>query len=120
MDEPGLELVRLGPAVEPGQALVEAAPVAVGHQQPERLADEELLGAAEQGGGGVVAPEDQALAVRLHLAVRGELELGVESRRVRRGLPAMYGWTGAFGIMVTVVWLYIEFLRFIAIFRGNN
>jgi uncharacterized YccA/Bax inhibitor family protein len=39
---------------------------------------------------------------------------------VRRGIPAKYGWTGAFGIMVTVVWLYIEFLRLIAIFRGNN
>jgi uncharacterized YccA/Bax inhibitor family protein len=39
---------------------------------------------------------------------------------VRRGIPARYGWTGAFGIMVTVVWLYIEFLRLIAILRGNN
>jgi len=34
---------------------------------------------------------------------------------VRRGLPAKYGWTGAFGIMVTVVWLYVEFLRIFAI-----
>lgn len=39
---------------------------------------------------------------------------------VRRGIPAKYGWTGAFGIMVTVVWLYIEFLRLIAILRGSN
>ena len=38
---------------------------------------------------------------------------------VRRGIPARYGWTGAFGIMVTVVWLYFEFLRLIAILRGN-
>lgn len=38
---------------------------------------------------------------------------------VRRGIPAKYGWTGAFGIVVTVVWLYFEFLRLIAIFRGN-
>jgi uncharacterized YccA/Bax inhibitor family protein len=37
---------------------------------------------------------------------------------VRRGIPAKYGWTGAFGIMVTVVWLYFEFLRLIAIFRN--
>jgi uncharacterized YccA/Bax inhibitor family protein len=37
---------------------------------------------------------------------------------VRRGIPARYGWTGAFGIMVTVVWLYFEFLRLIAIFRN--
>jgi uncharacterized YccA/Bax inhibitor family protein len=39
---------------------------------------------------------------------------------VRRGIPAKYGWTGAFGIMVTVVWLYVEFLRLIAILRGSN
>ncbi|MFD1721090.1 Bax inhibitor-1/YccA family membrane protein [Amnibacterium endophyticum] len=39
---------------------------------------------------------------------------------VRRGLPAKYGWTGAFGLMVTIVWLYVEFLRLIAILRGSN
>ena len=39
---------------------------------------------------------------------------------VRRGLPAKYGWTGAFGLMVTIVWLYVEFLRLIAVLRGNN
>ena len=39
---------------------------------------------------------------------------------VRRGIPAKYGWTGAFGIMVTVIWLYFEFLRLIAILRGSN
>ncbi len=39
---------------------------------------------------------------------------------VRNGAPRQYGWLGAFGIMVTVVWLYIELLRMIAILRGNN
>ena len=39
---------------------------------------------------------------------------------VRNGAPRQYGWLGAFGIMVTVVWLYIELLRMIAIIRGNN
>lgn len=39
---------------------------------------------------------------------------------VRRGIPAKYGWTGAFAIVVTVVWLYLEFLRLLAILRGNN
>ena len=34
---------------------------------------------------------------------------------VRRGLPAKYGWVGAFGLMVTIVWLYVEFLRIFAI-----
>lgn len=39
---------------------------------------------------------------------------------VRNGAPRQYGWLGAFGIMVTVVWLYIEILRILAILRGNN
>ncbi|MGV8885915.1 MAG: Bax inhibitor-1/YccA family membrane protein [Microbacteriaceae bacterium] len=36
---------------------------------------------------------------------------------VERGAPRVYGWQAAFGIMVTVVWLYVEILRLIAIFR---
>ncbi|GAA3032942.1 Bax inhibitor-1/YccA family protein [Microbacterium dextranolyticum] len=39
---------------------------------------------------------------------------------VRNGAPRQYAWLGAFGIMVTVVWLYVEILRLIAILRGNN
>ena len=39
---------------------------------------------------------------------------------VRNGAPREFGWLGAFGIMVTVVWLYIEILRLIAILRGND
>lgn len=39
---------------------------------------------------------------------------------VRNGAPRQFGWLGAFGIMVTVVWLYVEILRIIAIVRGNN
>ena len=38
---------------------------------------------------------------------------------VRRGLPAKFGWTAAFGLMVTIVWLYVEFLRIFAIARNN-
>ncbi|MEV7756164.1 Bax inhibitor-1/YccA family protein [Microbacterium sp. NPDC089180] len=41
-------------------------------------------------------------------------------RGVRNGAARVYGWVGAFGIMVTVVWLYVEILRLIAIVRGNN
>lgn len=38
---------------------------------------------------------------------------------VRNGAPRKFGWMGGFGIMVTVVWLYVEILRMIAIVRGN-
>ena len=39
---------------------------------------------------------------------------------VRNGAPRQYGWLGAFGIMVTVVWLYLEILRILAIARGDG
>jgi len=39
---------------------------------------------------------------------------------VRNGAPRQYGWLGGFGIMVTVVWLYLEILRILAIARGSN
>lgn len=37
---------------------------------------------------------------------------------VRNQVPAKYGWTGAFGIVVTVVWLYLEIIRMFAISRN--
>lgn len=39
---------------------------------------------------------------------------------VQRGVPAVYGWQAAFGLTATIVWLYIEILRLIAIIRGSN
>ncbi len=39
---------------------------------------------------------------------------------VERGAPAAFGWTAAFGVMVTVVWLYVEILRLLAILRGSE
>ena len=38
-------------------------------------------------------------------------------RGVEQGVPERYGWTAAFGLTVTLVWLYLELLRLIAIFR---
>lgn len=45
------------------------------------------------------------------------LDFDFIQRGVRNGAPRKYGWTGAFGIMVTVVWLYLEILRILAIAR---
>lgn len=39
---------------------------------------------------------------------------------VERGAPRIYGWQAAFGILVTVVWLYLEILRLLAILRGSE
>lgn len=40
-------------------------------------------------------------------------------RGVRQGVPARYAWTAAFGLVVTLVWLYLEILRLLAIFNRN-
>ncbi|HET8794841.1 MAG TPA: Bax inhibitor-1/YccA family protein [Arthrobacter sp.] len=39
---------------------------------------------------------------------------------VRNGVPAKYSWTAAFGLTVTLVWLYVEILRLLAILRGSD
>ena len=48
------------------------------------------------------------------------LDFDLVEKGARAGLPTRYGWFAAFGIMVTLVWLYIEILRLLAIFRGND
>ena len=39
---------------------------------------------------------------------------------VQRGAPRIYAWTAAFGLIVTLVWLYIEILRILAILASNR
>ncbi|WP_242108200.1 Bax inhibitor-1/YccA family protein [Luteimonas aquatica] len=43
------------------------------------------------------------------------IETGVE-----RGAPKYMEWYGAFGLMVTLVWLYIEFLRLLSKLQSRN
>ncbi|KAB1662349.1 Bax inhibitor-1/YccA family protein [Pseudoclavibacter chungangensis] len=38
---------------------------------------------------------------------------------VRSGAPRKYGWIGAYSLVSTVVFIYVEILRLIAIFRNN-
>ncbi len=42
------------------------------------------------------------------------------SEGVKNGAARKYSWTAAFGLTVTLVWLYVEFLRLLAILRGND
>lgn len=41
-------------------------------------------------------------------------------KAVDNGAPQETAWTAAFGLMVTLVWLYIEFLRIFAFFASDN
>ncbi|MBC7589613.1 MAG: Bax inhibitor-1/YccA family protein [Salinibacterium sp.] len=36
------------------------------------------------------------------------------------GAPSRWGWKAAFGITLTIIWLYVEILRLISIIRGSN
>jgi len=45
------------------------------------------------------------------------LDFDFIQRGVNNKAPRKYGWTGAFGIMATVIWLYLEILRMLAISR---
>ncbi|GIJ19633.1 Bax inhibitor-1/YccA family protein [Micromonospora lutea] len=39
---------------------------------------------------------------------------------VRMGLPQRYSWVAAFGILVSLIWLYIEMLRLLSYFQGED
>jgi uncharacterized YccA/Bax inhibitor family protein len=41
-------------------------------------------------------------------------------RGVEQGVPAKFAWAAAFGLIVTLVWLYLEFLRLLAIFNSSE
>ncbi len=39
---------------------------------------------------------------------------------VRMGLPQRYSWTAAFGVLVGLIWLYLEVLRLLSYLRGDD
>lgn len=41
-------------------------------------------------------------------------------RGVEGGVPAKFAWSAAFGLLVTLIWLYLEFLRLFAILQSND
>jgi uncharacterized YccA/Bax inhibitor family protein len=47
------------------------------------------------------------------------LDFDFVERGVEAGLPERESWRAAFGLTVTIVWIYIELLRILAILRGD-
>ena len=47
------------------------------------------------------------------------LDFDQVERGIAAGLPERESWRAAFGLTVTIVWIYIELLRLLAILRGN-
>jgi uncharacterized YccA/Bax inhibitor family protein len=48
------------------------------------------------------------------------LDFDYVERGIAAGLPERESWRAAFGLAVTIVWIYIELLRILAILRGND
>jgi uncharacterized YccA/Bax inhibitor family protein len=77
------------------------------------------------GGGGEFGLRQGPLGIAIGLFAVGLaaamliLDFDFAERGVRNGLPERYSWLAAFGLVVTLVWLYIELLRLIAILRGD-
>jgi uncharacterized YccA/Bax inhibitor family protein len=42
------------------------------------------------------------------------------SKAVAAGVPQQESWRVGFGLMVSVVWLYLEVLRLLSILRNND
>jgi uncharacterized YccA/Bax inhibitor family protein len=48
------------------------------------------------------------------------LDFDYVERGIAAGLPERESWRAAFGLTVTIIWLYIEILRILAILRGQD
>lgn len=48
------------------------------------------------------------------------LDFDFIERGIAAGAPARYSWLAAAGLMMTLVWLYLEILRLLAILRGED
>lgn len=64
-----------------------------------------------------------AIGVNVIIAVIAALNLIIDFDFIEKGvqapLPSVYEWYGAFGLLVTIVWLYIEILRLLSRLRDR-
>ncbi len=73
--------------------------------------------------GGLGLRDGGTLAIVFSLVVIGVaafsllLDFDMADEAIRRGAPAKFAWYIAFGLLVTVVWLYLEILRLLSYFR---
>lgn len=68
-----------------------------------------------EGGWGLAIGAFAVILAALNLV----LDFDMITRGVKNGVARRYAWSAAFGLTVTLIWLYIEFLRILAILRGR-
>ena len=61
-----------------------------------------------------------SLAIIVIAALNLIMDFDFIERGSAMGAPKYMEWYGAFGLMVTLVWLYIEFLRLLTRIAGRN
>ena len=65
-----------------------------------------------------------SIGISLFVVVIASLNLVLDfdfiERGVNAGAPKYMEWYGAFGLMVTMVWLYLEILNLLSKFRSRN
>ena len=69
--------------------------------------------------GGPLAIGFSLLAIGL-ASVSLIIDFDYVDKGAKAGMPERYGWLAAFGLMVTLVWLYVEILRLLSYLRGND
>jgi uncharacterized YccA/Bax inhibitor family protein len=73
--------------------------------------------------GGLGLRDGGAMAIVFSLVVIGVaafsllLDFDMADEAIRRGVAPKFAWYIAFGLLVTVVWLYLEILRLLSYFR---
>jgi uncharacterized YccA/Bax inhibitor family protein len=69
--------------------------------------------------GGLLSIGIAAIAIGL-ASMNLVLDFDFIQKGAQQGLPERYGWLAAFGLVVTLVWLYIEILRLLSYLRGED
>jgi uncharacterized YccA/Bax inhibitor family protein len=73
--------------------------------------------------GGLGLRDGGPLAIGFSLLVIGIaaffllLDFDMIDQAIRRGAPEKFAWYAAFGLLVTLIWLYLEILRLLSYFR---
>ncbi len=76
--------------------------------------------------GGLGLRDGGPLAIGFSLVVIGVaafsllLDFDMADEAIRRGAPAKFAWYVAFGLLVTVVWLYLEILRLLSYLQSSE
>ena len=103
-----------------GEQQVDKSGLARGIEGRGRLVGDEDFRLADQrtGGGDALLLADRECVCRPRMQLRHDIE--AIKQGVSMGLPERESWRMSFGLLVTLVWLYLEFLRLFALIAAGR